>query len=70
MEVKMPRKKKSKSADPVAIAAYMHKVFKLGTTSAKQEMIANLMMLDEVEFLEKIKTTIGEAEYDRLVSPC
>ena len=66
----MPRKKKSSAVDPKLVANYIFKIMTKGSTAAKADLICKLIFDEQVEFLEQIKLTMGEKEYNRVVEIC
>lgn len=66
----MPRKKKSKDDDSKLVANFIYKVMTKGDQFAKQEVICKLILQEQIEFLEQIKLTIGEYEFNRALPSC
>jgi len=66
----MPPKKKNVSNETKAIASYIYKIMTQGSKYAKAELITKLICEDQIEFLEQIKLSIGEEEYNRVVEKC
>jgi len=73
MEQKMPRKKKTPSLDfqkSQQVAMLIYKILTQGDKYAKAEVIARLMMEEQYEFIEQIKTMMELKEYYRVVEIC
>ena len=66
----MPRKKKSSLEDAKLVANYIFKIMTKGSKEAKADVICKLIIDGQVEFLEQIKLTIGDKEYNRVVEIC
>jgi hypothetical protein len=67
----MPRKKKSSTENnSQAIAEMIFKTVKYGNRDAKREIIAKLIVADQLNFIEHIKTLLGETEYNQVVEVC
>lgn len=66
----MPRKKKPKEGESKLVANFIYKVMTTGDRFAKQEVICKLILADQVEFLEQIRLTIGDTEFNRALPSC
>ena len=66
----MPRKKKSNEGDSKLVANFVYKVMTTGDRFAKQEVICKLILAGQVEFIEQIRLTIGEIEFNRALPSC
>jgi hypothetical protein len=66
----MPRKKKAKQEDSQLVANFIYKVMTRGDQFAKQEIICKLILQEQVEFLEQIRLTIGDDQFNRALPSC
>ena len=69
----MPRKKKTASdsfAKNQQLAMLIYKILTKGDKYAKAEVICRLIMEEQYEFLDQIKTMMGVKEYYRVVENC
>lgn len=69
----MPRKKKTASSSfekNQEIATLIYRILLNGSRYAKAEVVSRLIIDEQIEFLDQIKTLLGVKEYYRVVEIC